>query len=125
MLSWLISIKNFKNSRPVKNSGTVGVDRTYPISSAFTSRLSPFSSSLEILGEPAGHHLTLRVHTGQTEQDLVSSAAAAGVGVYPVSPYFLGEIPTEYRSTILLGFGGLTDQEIRQGTALLSNAWNL
>lgn len=87
--------------------------------------LSPFSSSLEILGEPAGHHLTLRVHTGQTEQALVSSAAAAGVGVYPVSPYFLGEIPTEYRSTILLGFGGLTDQEIRQGTALLSNAWNL
>ena len=87
--------------------------------------LSPFSSSLEILGEPAGHHLTLRVHTGQTEQDLVSSAAAAGVGVYPVSPYFLGEIPKEYRSTVLLGFGGLTDQEIRQGTALLSNAWKL
>lgn len=86
--------------------------------------LSPFSSSLEILGEPAGHHLTLRVNIGKTEQELVSSAAQAGVRIYPVSPYFLGEIPEEYRSTVLLGFGGLTDQEIRLGAQLLLDAWN-
>ncbi len=36
--------KNLRNSRPVRNSGTVGVERTYPMSSAATSRRTPFSS---------------------------------------------------------------------------------
>ena len=55
--------------------------------------------------------------------ELVSRAAKAGVRVYPVSPYFIGDVPQEYRSTVLLGFGGLEDDAIRQGTALLQRAW--
>ena len=85
--------------------------------------LEPMESILEILGEPAGHHLTLRVHNGMTEADLVSKAAETGVRVYPVSPYFIGSVPEEYRSTILLGFGGLEDESIRRGIALLQQAW--
>ena len=85
--------------------------------------LEPMESFLEILGEPAGHHLTLRVHNGMTEADLVSKAAETGVRVYPVSPYFIGSVPEEYRSTILLGFGGLEDESIRRGIALLQQAW--
>lgn len=86
--------------------------------------LAPLSSDLEILGAPAGHHLPLRFHSGMDEQHLVSAAASAGVRVYPVSPYFLGEVPPAYRSTVLLGFGGLTDEDIQQGAALLLCAWN-
>ena len=86
--------------------------------------LAPMASAMEILGEPAGHHVTLRMKSGITEQELVSSAAQVGVRVYPVSPYFLGEVPEEYHSTVLLGFGGLNDQEIRKGVELLLDAWN-
>ncbi len=87
--------------------------------------LSPLAQWVEILGEPAGHHLTLRVKDGTPEAQLVASARQAGVRVYPVSPYFLTEVPPEYRSTVLLGFGGLTDQEIRQGVSLLGRAWHM
>ena len=85
--------------------------------------LSPMSPILEILGEPAGHHLTLRVKNGMDEKTLLASAAAAGVRVYPVSPHFIGPVPAEYRSTVLLGFGGLGDEAIRRGARLLQDAW--
>ena len=85
--------------------------------------LAPLGPVSEILGEPAGHHLTLRIRNGMSESDLVSSAAGHGVRVYPVSPYFLRNVPKEYQSTVLLGFGGLQDDAIRQGAALLYEAW--
>ena len=85
--------------------------------------LAPLGPVSEILGEPAGHHLTLRIRNGMNESDLVSSAAGHGVRVYPVSPYFLRNVPKEYQSTVLLGFGGLQDDAIRQGAALLYEAW--
>ncbi|MBQ9268377.1 MAG: PLP-dependent aminotransferase family protein [Oscillospiraceae bacterium] len=85
--------------------------------------LAPMGPVSEILGEPAGHHLTLRIRNGMTESDLVASAAGQGVRVYPISPYFLRDVPAGYQSTVLLGFGGLQDDAIRQGAALLYEAW--
>ena len=51
--------------------------------------LEPLSPWMEILGQPAGHHLTLRLSNGMNEEALVSSAKALGVRVYPISPDFL------------------------------------
>lgn len=85
--------------------------------------LAPMASWAELLGEAAGHHLTLRISNGMDETALVEAAAEKGVKVYPVSPYFLEAVPEEYRSTVLLGFGGLGDEEIRLGAALLLKAW--
>lgn len=86
--------------------------------------LNPLRDFTEVLGEPAGHHLTLNVKNDMDEKALVASAAEKGVRVYPVSPYFLGEVSQEYRSTVLLGFGGLSDEEIREGAAALTAAWS-
>ena len=85
--------------------------------------LSPLRSVTEILGEPAGHHLTIRVSNGMDEAELVASAEEKGIRVYPVSPYFLGDVPPEYRGTVLLGFGGLSDDEIQSGVQALTEAW--
>ena len=85
--------------------------------------LEPLSPWMEILGQPAGHHLTLRLSNGMNEEALVSSAKALGVRVYPISPYFLDGVPEAHQSTVLLGFGGLTDEEIRLGAGLLIRAW--
>lgn len=85
--------------------------------------LSPMASWIELLGEAAGHHLTLRVNNGMEESALVDAAAQMGVKVYPVSPYFLEAVPEEYRSTVLLGFGGLSDEDIKLGAELLYKAW--
>lgn len=91
---------------------------------ALVEALSPLKDKMEILGEPAGHHLTLRFFGGVEEKTLVEKAAQQKVRVYPVSPYFRDEVPDKYRSTVLLGFGGLNDEEIRLGAALLEQAWN-
>lgn len=85
--------------------------------------LAPLSSNMEILGAPAGHHLPLCFHGAMDEAQLIQTAEDAGVRVYPVSPYFIGTVPARYRSTVLLGFGGLTDEEIRLGASLLLTAW--
>lgn len=85
--------------------------------------LAPLRDQVEILGAPAGHHLTLNVKNGMDESTLVASAAGRQIRVYPVSPYFLGEVPECYRSTVLLGFGGLSDLAIRQGCQALVQAW--
>lgn len=85
--------------------------------------LSPLRDQVEILGVPAGHHLTLRVQNGMHEAELLASAGARSVRVYPISPYFLGDVPQDYQSTVLLGFGGLQDQEILSGAEALSQAW--
>ena len=86
-------------------------------------KLSPMDSILDYLGDPAGHHLTLRVKNGMDEQTLVATAADRGVKVYPISPYFLGPVPKEYHSTVLLGFGGLDEASIALGTSLLEKSW--
>lgn len=85
--------------------------------------LEPLSPWMELLGQPAGHHLTLRMKNGMDESSLIRTAESVGVRVYPSSPFFLTKVPAEYQSTILLGFGGLTDNTICQGAALLYTAW--
>ena len=85
--------------------------------------LQPLSPWMEILGQPAGHHLTLKLSCGMTESQLVEAAGALGVRVYPISPYFLGPVPEAHRATVLLDFGGLEDPAIRRGAELLCRAW--
>lgn len=86
--------------------------------------LAPLGNRITILGVPAGHHLTLQVNNGMDEAQLVSSAACRGVRVYPVSPYFLGDVPQNYRSTILLGFGGLQNEDIQRGGKILVDTYS-
>jgi GntR family transcriptional regulator/MocR family aminotransferase len=69
--------------------------------------------------EAAGLHVMLFLPAGMSEPALVDAAAAAGVGVYPGAPYHL-ERPAP--PSILLGFSGLTEEEIREGVDRLAAA---
>ena len=92
--------------------------------SCLLSALDALSPQPEILGVPAGHHITMTMKNGMQESELVASALKSGVKVYPISPYFLGDVPAEYHSTVLLGYGGLEDHQIRHGISRLVSAWN-
>ena len=46
---------------------------------------------------------------------MCEAARAAGVRVYPISPYFMGEMPDIYRGIVLLGYATLRAEEIRKG----------
>lgn len=83
--------------------------------------LSPLEGRLRIIGEAAGHHLTVKAENGLSEAQLCRRALEQGVRVYPISPYFMGKCP--YDGKVLLGFGGLTDSQIQSGADALIRAW--
>lgn len=81
-------------------------------------------ANVTVIGEKSGLHIVLNVKNNMTEVELVERAMAVGVKVYPLSVYFHGD--TECGgSSVLLGFGGLTEAEINTGIKLLKGAWKL
>ncbi len=83
-----------------------------------------FGDRLVIQGENAGHHLLVAPHNGMDETMLCAAAKKQGVGVYPISPYFIGKMPPCYQGNVLLGYGGLSEEQIQQGVDLLQKAWD-
>ncbi|XEC96016.1 PLP-dependent aminotransferase family protein [Paenibacillus tarimensis] len=81
-----------------------------------------FQGVAEIIGAGSGLHILLRIRNGMSETELVHTAKQAGVNVYPTSVYALEPEQTA-ACTVLLGFGGLTEEEIRAGIGLLKRAW--
>ena len=67
--------------------------------------------------EPAGLHVMLYLPPGCNEEEVVSQAAKAGVGVYPGAVYHLESNPPP---SVLLGFSGLRPREIREGVGRLA-----
>ncbi len=74
---------------------------------------------VEVTGDGAGAHLVLWPKRRVAEETVIRSAAARGVGVYAISPYFLKR---PARSGILLGYSRLREGEIREGIRRLSQA---
>ncbi len=76
---------------------------------------------VEVAGTNAGVHLVLwfRDLPVRGVPALIERAAAKGVGLYPVDPYFL-EAPS--RGGLLLGYASLSPDQIRRGIAVLSSS---
>lgn len=98
----------------------------------FVRALSPYSGMMQISGTDAGLHLLCRVNNGMSEDELVSSAKNAAAKVYGISAYYLTDPDAAGRqdshapkSTVLLGYAGLSDEQILQGVAALAGAWQL
>ena len=85
--------------------------------------LSIFDRQIQISGEGAGLYLTVQLKNGLTETEMCQRAEAYGVKVYPISPYFSGDVPDEHQSKVLLGFGALNREQMQQDVNLLYQAW--
>ena len=82
--------------------------------------LQPLKGRFALSGENAGLHLVLTSKTGASERRLVQEAAEEGVRVYGLSESMMEEADS---ATVLLGFGGLTEEEICRGAQALGRAW--
>jgi GntR family transcriptional regulator/MocR family aminotransferase len=73
----------------------------------------------EVVGANAGLHLLvwLRGISPNGADKLVQRAAGAGVGLYPIAPYYLRP---PRRVGLLLGYAGLTEASIRTGIRRLA-----
>lgn len=83
-----------------------------------------FGKKVQVIGENAGLHILLEVKSGMEEAELIQRAMETGVKVYPLSIYY-HEPKDSPKSTVLFGFGGLTEKEIEHGMMLLKGAWGL
>ena len=83
--------------------------------------LEPFAKAFTISGEDAGLHLLLTAKGDVTEAQLLSAAAEAGVKVYGMSENMV-EINAP-KATILLGFGSVSETEMKEGLHRLQKAW--
>lgn len=73
---------------------------------------------VEIVGANSGVHVVvwLRGIDGSRVYELMSRAIARGLGIYPVTPYYMRP---PRRAGLLFGYAGLTEREIRDGIAVL------
>ena len=67
---------------------------------------------VQVGGAAAGAHVVMWPASRISEEALVAAAAARGVGVYPISPYYL-KPPT--RTAVLLGYSRVTENQILEG----------
>ena len=82
--------------------------------------LEPF---FDIQGEYAGIHVLLTHKKGLPEKQLVEAAAKAGVRVYGMSDFVIGEDRGHFPSTVILGYASLKESEIIEGCRRLVQAW--
>ena len=85
----------------------------------FTGALSDIPG-VTVSGAEAGLHF-LAALPRFSEAELVARAAEKSVGIHPLSRYCHNVPPRP--STVVLGFAGLTEQELAEAAALLKDAW--
>lgn len=91
--------------------------------------LEPFHREYRISGENAGLHILIEkqkelsaaVHQVK-EEELVRKAREKGIKVYGLSEYYIDN-QVYHPPTILLGYGGLTMEQIIEGANKLKKAW--
>ena len=85
--------------------------------------LEPFKKHFSITGENAGLHLLLTAKEEVSEDTLIKKAMQHGVKVYGLSESYVNGGKEGQKGTVLLGYGGLTKQEIEEGVIALKEAW--
>lgn len=81
------------------------------------SLVSHFGDQVKILGENAGMHLMIKLHTTLDDQEIVQRAAQLGVGIAAAYSYYLKTSPG---SQFVLGYAELNEHEIREGVRRLA-----
>ena len=87
------------------------------------SSLKPLEKKFEITGEFAGLHVLLTGKSGVRAEELVQIAGQAGVKVYDFSGFLIRKDSRGEKPTVLLGYAGLSEDEIREGAELLIRAF--
>lgn len=85
----------------------------------FLKELKKRSWVCKVRGENAGLHLVVDVDSVYSEEELLKLALERGVRIYGMSSYRIGAATQKEPVTLLLGFGGLTEEELLEGLAVL------
>lgn len=89
----------------------------------FLQAISDYMGELvEVEGKDTGLHVFLTVKKKESEAELMERAYQHGVKVYGTARYWVHD--TREYPTVLLGYGAMNHQEIREGLQALAAAWS-
>jgi GntR family transcriptional regulator / MocR family aminotransferase len=74
------------------------------------------------LGEATGLHLTAEFHGKAFTEQTLADLEEAGVRVYPVERHAIRK--GRYQSTVILGYGNLTPDELYEGVRRMKTVLN-
>jgi GntR family transcriptional regulator/MocR family aminotransferase len=86
---------------------------------ALVEALAEHAPEARLTGLAAGFHAVLDLPPGADEETVAAEAARRGVGLYPMGPYRAissGTVPQ-----LVLGFGTLSERQIRAGIATVAD----
>ncbi len=78
-----------------------------------------FGERVEIMGESAGMHLTARLETKLSDEEIMRRAEQAGVGLVSARPYFL---KSRWKNEFIFGYASLSERRIQEGVRRLAQA---
>ena len=81
--------------------------------------LKKYSWVREIMGENSGLHLLVEVDTELSEQQVIEACAKQQIRVYGLSEYYISQNPKREYPILLLGYGGLTEEQIADGLQMI------
>ncbi len=95
--------------------------------------LRDFEADFRISGSNAGLHLILTDRRGRSEEELARAAASADVKVYRMGDFRMeksgaakrADGEAENDAMLILGYGGLTTEEIGDGVGRLREVWRI
>ncbi|MBQ3665383.1 MAG: PLP-dependent aminotransferase family protein [Lachnospiraceae bacterium] len=88
------------------------------------SLLKECNGKISISGENSGLHIILTVNNQMSEEKLIAKAKEEGIIIHGISQYYIDK-KNVAKSTVLIGFAGLSQEEIKTGIAKIRKAWNI
>lgn len=88
-----------------------------------TETLLMYAPHISFSAEEAGMHIIMTVHTDESEETLNKAAKTIGIRIYGLNTYRTSPISEE--PSFLIGFGGLSEEEIRTGITNLMTIWHI
>ncbi len=73
----------------------------------------------KVSGDNAGMHVLVEVNSRFTDKELATLAAGVGIKIYPLSEYDIVKTSKREFPVLLLGYGGLSEVQIRNGLQTL------
>lgn len=88
-----------------------------------TNLLKSYEPAISFSGDEAGMHILLHVHTERTEDALIGLALQSGIKVRGLDTYRV--MPSHSSPSFLIGFGGLSEEQIAVAVPLLFEVWDI
>lgn len=88
-----------------------------------TNLLKLYEPYISFSGDEAGMHVLLHIQTDRTEKELIHQALEAGIKVRGLETYRV--MPSKAPPSFLIGFGGLSEEDIILAISKLLDIWNI